>query len=59
MQKKRGRKSLKPNKAIFETLYYNENITARELAKHYGVTEQTILNWAYQFRKEQNENNNK
>ena len=52
MKKKRGRKPLKPNKAIFETLYYNENVTARELAKHYKVTEQTILNWAYQFRKE-------
>lgn len=52
MKKKRGRKPLKPNKTIFETLYYNDNMTARELAKHYGVTEQTILNWAYQFRKE-------
>lgn len=53
MKKKRGRKPIKPDKAIFEMLYYNENMTARELAKHYRVTEQTILNWAYQFRKEQ------
>ena len=49
-KKKPGRKPKKPNKAIFEMMYCN--MTAKELAKHYEVTEQTIFNWAAKFRKE-------
>lgn len=52
MEKKQpGRKRIKPNKAIFEMMY--TKLTARELAKHYGVTEQTIFNWAHEFREEE------
>lgn len=53
MNKKRGRKSKKPNKDIFLTLYYNETTKAEELANTYAVTVQTIYNWANEFKKEQ------
>lgn len=52
MYKKRGRKSKLPNKQMFETLYYNNEITAKEIAKIYNVKEQTVYNWANQLRKE-------
>ena len=51
--KKRGRKSLLPNKEMFETMYYNNNIKASDLANNYGVKTQTIYNWANKFRKQQ------
>lgn len=57
MKKKQpGRKRIKPEKAIFEMMY--SKLPARELAKHYGVTEQTIFNWAHDFREEERKNNN-
>lgn len=52
--KKGGRKSKRPNKEMFETLYYNDEVTASELAKLYNVAESTIYNWAFQFRNESN-----
>lgn len=55
MEKKQpGRKRIKPNKTIFEMMY--TKLTAKELAKHYGVTEQTIYNWSYEFREEERKN---
>ena len=54
MNKKRGRKPKKPNKEIFEILYYNDSIRAENLAQTYEVKTQTIYNWAQQFKKEQN-----
>lgn len=50
--KKGGRKSQRPNKQMFETMYYNDSVSAKELAKLWGVAESTIYNWAFQFRHE-------
>ena len=52
MNRKKGRKLLKPPKAEFETLYYNQSVNVEQLAEHYGVSKQTIYNWAVEFRKE-------
>lgn len=52
MIKKRGRKSVRPNKEKFEKLYYNDEVSATDLAKIFKVTESTIYNWAYQFKQE-------
>lgn len=52
MYKKRGRKPKKPSKEFFNMIYYNQNITAEELAKEWGVKKQTIYNWACKYRKE-------
>lgn len=52
--KKRGRKSNMPDKEYFETLYYNDNVSAAELAKVFEVKEQTIYNWAYRFKQMSN-----
>lgn len=57
MKKQSGRKNLKPNKFIFESLYYNNDTKAEDLAKNYNVSKQTIYNWAYQFRKTQDNDN--
>lgn len=51
MKKRTGRKPKRPEKNFFETIYYNESITAKDLAKTFNVSEQTIYNWAYQYRK--------
>lgn len=53
MYRKRGKKSLKPNKEIFESMYYNPSMTTYEIAEFYGVSIRTIYNWANQFRKEE------
>lgn len=50
--KKGGRKSQRPNKEMFESLYYNDSTSAKELAKIWSVAESTIYNWAFQFRNE-------
>lgn len=50
--KKRGRKLKKPSKQEFEMLYYEWNISRKEMAEKYGVKKQTISNWATEFRKE-------
>lgn len=50
--KKRGRKLKKPSKKEFEMLYYEWNLSRKEMAKKYEVKEQTISNWATEFRKE-------
>lgn len=52
MYKKRGRKLVKPNKEIFEMLYYNEAMTAKQIADFYRVKISTVYKWASEFRKE-------
>ena len=49
-KKKPGRKSKRPDKLEFEKLYQNNK--AVDLADKYGVSTQTIYQWALQFRKE-------
>lgn len=49
--KKRGRKTLRPTKEKFETLYYREDLSAEEIATIFKVNTQTIYNWASYFRK--------
>lgn len=51
LYKKRGRPAKRPSKEEFEMLY--PYVSAKELAAKYGVNEQTIRNWASQFRKEE------
>lgn len=50
-----GRKSKRPIKYDFKLQYYTLNRTAKELADYYGVKENTIYQWARQFRKEEEE----
>lgn len=52
----KGRNSKRPIEAEFNLKYYTLELPAKELAKEYGVTENTIYQWAYYFRhnKEQN-----
>lgn len=52
MYRKKGRKSKKPNKAIFEGLYYHSQSTINEIAEFYNVSIHTIYKWASEFRKE-------
>lgn len=52
--RKKGRPSKIPKKELFETLYYNEEITIEEIAKTFGVNKQTVYNWAYKYRHESN-----
>lgn len=56
MEKKRGRKTNRPNKEKFESIYYNDQISAKEIAEMFKVTESTIYNWAFQFKHEGEEN---
>lgn len=51
----RGRPIKRPNKTEFEMLYYDFKLPTKELAEQYNVTTNTIYNWAYQFRKQENE----
>lgn len=51
----KGRPKKKPSKAEFELFYYNFEIPVEELAEKYQVKTKTIYNWAYQFRKLNNE----
>lgn len=52
-KKKQGRKSKAPPKAEFDYRYYVLDLSAREMGKLYGVSENTIYNWAVHFRKEE------
>lgn len=52
--KKRGRKSKKPTDNYLIMLYENDNMTASEIAKMYGVKTQTVYNWVTTIRKRQN-----
>lgn len=54
--KKRGRKNQRPTKEKFESLYYNEELKAEELASIFHVNTQTIYNWANYFRKQESNN---
>lgn len=51
--KRKNKKSLRPDRKTFEYYYYNMNVSVDAMAKVWGVTKQTIYNWAYQFRKEE------
>lgn len=51
-ERKKGRRSKKPNKAIFEMMYYNPNMTVYEIAQFYEVSIHTIYKWASEYRKE-------
>jgi uncharacterized protein YjcR len=47
--KKRGRKPTpKPNASEINELY--KNMTAKELAEHYGVSIYTVKNWIHFYR---------
>lgn len=55
--KKRGRKKQTPNEAEFNMLYYDLDMSAEQVAKHYGISVHTVYNWAYRFRKEEKSKN--
>ena len=48
-----GRKSKRPIKYEFELNYYELGRSATDLAEKYGVKENTIYQWAMQFRAEE------
>lgn len=48
--KKPGRKSKRPIKYEFDLNYYELGRSAAEMAEKYGVKENTIYQWAMQFR---------
>lgn len=48
-----GRKSKRPIKYEFELNYYELGRSAADLAEKYGVKENTIYQWAMQFRAEE------
>lgn len=50
-RKPRGRKAKVPSKKEFEFLYYEMNLTAKELAERYDVALHTIYNLATKYRK--------
>lgn len=52
-RKKAGRPSLKPSEEELAMLY--KAMTMREVAQHYGVTEQTVKRWIYGYRREARE----
>lgn len=52
IKKKAGRKSKRPDKTQFEMIYSRQ--TAQQAADFFGVSPQTIYQWAVQFRKEEN-----
>lgn len=51
--KKPGRKSKRPIRYEFELNYYTLGRSASDLSKKYNVKENTIYQWAMQFRKEE------
>lgn len=53
LKRKRGRPNKKPNKATFDMIYYNNNMTIHEIAEFFGVSIYTIYKWASDFRKEE------
>lgn len=46
-----GRPSKRPTNAELAMLY--QNMTAKEVAEHYGVSEYTVRNWINKARKEE------
>lgn len=50
IRKQSGRKSKKPLKAELEMLY--SQMSAKEVAEHYGVAESTVRKWIGEYRKE-------
>lgn len=51
--KKPGRKSKRPIRYEFELNYYTLGRSAADLAEKYDVKENTIYQWAIQFRQEE------
>ena len=54
-RKKLGRASKKPTEAELASLY--SQMTAKEVASHYGVSESTVRKWVADYRKQEEENN--
>lgn len=52
IRKQSGRKSKKPTQSELEMLY--SQMSAREVAEHYGVAESTVRKWIGDYRKESN-----
>lgn len=48
--KKRGRRTIKPTEEELAKLY--ETMTAAEIGERYGVQENTVRKWLYEYRKE-------
>lgn len=55
--KRMGRRSKKPTEA--ELAMYYSQMTAKECAEHYGVSEQTVRRWVTEYRKEAKRNGGK
>lgn len=49
-----GRPSKRPTNTELAMLY--QNMTAKEVAEHYGVSEYTVRNWINKARKEESAN---
>lgn len=49
--KTRGRPNKRPSKEEFDFMYYDLNLSTKELAERYKVKPGTIYNWAASFRK--------
>lgn len=47
-KKKAGRKSKRPPKEQFETLY--KEMSAKEVGEHFGVSPATVYQWSMYFR---------
>lgn len=54
-RKKLGRASKKPTEAELASLY--SQMTAKEVALHYGVAESTVRKWLADYRRKGDENN--
>lgn len=51
MKKKAGRKTKIPPIEILKSLYYNNSISAKDLAQTYNVKPQTVYNWIHKIKK--------
>lgn len=50
---KRYRNRARPNKEEFEQLYYTLGLSVNEIAQKYKVSNKTVYNWAYYFRRKE------
>lgn len=49
-----GRPTKYPGIEVLKELYINQNLTANEIGKKYGVNKETVRNWIKKARKEVN-----
>lgn len=49
-----GRPTKYPGIEVLKELYINQNLTANEIGKKYGVSKNTVRNWLIKARKEVN-----